>query len=79
MRLGVGGTTFLCSLGLSPLVLPLPLLSVVLVLVVPMEGGGVMQPVAPEPPCKQVLAAVVVGAFLFHCGVVDRLWVVVSS
>jgi len=73
----VGGTAFLHSLGLSPLVLPLP--SVVLVLIVPMEGGGVMQPVAPKPPCEQVLAAVVVGALLFRCGIVDRLWVVVSG
>jgi len=75
----VGGTAFLHSLGLSPLVLPLPLLSVVLVLVVPMEGGGVTWLVAPEPPCEQVLTAVVVGALLFRCGVVDRLWVVVSG
>ena len=75
----MGGTAFLCSLGLSPLVLPLPLPSVVLVLVVPMEGGGVMRPVAPKPPCEQVLTAVVVGVLLFCCGVVDRLWVVVSG
>jgi len=47
--------------------------------IVPVEGGGVMRPVAPEPPCEQVVAAVVVGALLFHCGVVDRLWVVVSG
>ena len=47
--------------------------------VVSVGEGGVMWPVAPKPPCKQVLAAVVVGALLFHCGVVDRLWVVVSS
>ena len=79
MRLGVGGTTFLCLLGLSLLVLPLPLPSVVLVLVVPVEGGGVMWLAAPEPPCEQVLAAVVVGALLFCCGVVDMVWVVVSS
>ena len=59
--------------------LPLLLLSVVLVLIVPMEGGGVTWPVAPKPPCKQVLAAVAVGALLFRCGVVDRLWVVVSG
>jgi len=31
------------------------------------------------PPCKQWLTAVVVGALLFRCGVVDRLWVVVSG
>ena len=31
------------------------------------------------PPCEQWLTAVVVGALLFCCGVVDRLWVVVSS
>jgi len=32
--------------------------SLVVVPVVPIGGGGVMQPIAPEPPCEQVLAGV---------------------
>ena len=52
---------------------------VVVAIVIPSLDPGNVAINTHYPPCKQWLMAVVVGALLFCCGVVDRLWVVVSG